>query len=108
LGGNVFRGQIAPALTSAAAFQKIVSQEADMPANMFGINGLESNECGPRQLHRRSFGRASGGSLCPGWQAQTHDQKRRDNSRHSLHLGFSPDQVAFVLKNAFYDDLQRL
>ena len=85
LGGNVFRSEIAAALASAAAFEKIVGQEADMPANVFGIDGLESDECGPRQSYRWSFGCSSGGSVCPGRQAQTHDQKRRDNSRHSLH-----------------------
>ena len=101
LRGNVFRGQIAAALAGAAAFQKIVGQEPDMPANVFGIDGLESDERGTRKFYRWSSGRSSGGSLCPGRQAQTHDQKRRDNSRHSLHLGFSPDQVAFVTKKCF-------
>ena len=73
LGGDVFRREIAAALAGAAAFQKIVRQKAHMPANVFGIDGLESDERGTRQLHRRALGRSSGGSPCPGRQAQTHD-----------------------------------
>src|ERR1035438_2891090 len=39
LGGDVFGGEIASADAGAAAFEKIVGEEADVGANFFGVDG---------------------------------------------------------------------
>ncbi len=41
LGGDVFGGKVASALASAAAFEKVERERADVGANMFGVNFFE-------------------------------------------------------------------
>ena len=40
LGGDVLGGQIAAAEAGAAAFQEVVGEEADVGADVFGVDGL--------------------------------------------------------------------
>ena len=50
---DVFRGDVAAALAGAAAFQKIVRQVADVPANMLRIDGLKRDKRRARATSRK-------------------------------------------------------
>jgi len=52
LGGDVFGGNVAAALSGTAALQQIVRQVAHVPANVFGCDGLKCDDRGAGQLRR--------------------------------------------------------
>ena len=49
LGSNVFRGDVAAALSGAAAFEQVVGQKAHMSANALGVNLLKCRNCSGRE-----------------------------------------------------------
>ena len=73
LRGNVFGGDVAAALARAAAFQQIMREIANVPANVFGIDGLHRGKGSARQPHRDTARLATVGL----------DARRRTSSAHS-------------------------
>ena len=50
--GYIFGCDVAAALAGAAAFEQIMRQKADMPANVFRIDRFHRRKCGRGQAHR--------------------------------------------------------
>jgi len=44
LGGDVFGGQVASALSSTAAFEQIVREKADVSPNVLWLDGLDGSD----------------------------------------------------------------
>ncbi len=52
LGGDVFGGDVASALSGAAAFEKIKREITDVGADVFGVNFFERSDGGGREMRR--------------------------------------------------------
>ena len=59
LRGHVFRGDVAAALSRAAAFEQVVRKKTHVPANVLRIDRLQGDEGRSRQLHRDGLARRS-------------------------------------------------